>query len=88
MWENLLLVRISEISKHLSSSKKNFQKKKQNQKVENIVATEVTVSSPFITLSSQNHQNFLDIEAYNKMWIEVKRFRWLGGNQVNQIDKK
>ena len=34
-----------------------------NQKVENIIVTEVTVRSSFITYSSQNPWNFLDREV-------------------------
>ena len=38
-------------------------KLKGNQKVKSIIVTEVTVRSPFITYSSQNPWNFLDIEV-------------------------
>ena len=41
---------------------KNF-KKQGNQKVKSIIVTEVTVRSPFITYSSQNPWNFLDMEV-------------------------
>ena len=34
-----------------------------NQKVKSIIATEVTVMSPFILYSSQNPCNFLDMEV-------------------------
>ena len=34
-----------------------------NQKVKSIIVTEVTVKSPFITYSSQNPWNFLDMEV-------------------------
>ena len=34
-----------------------------NQKVKSIIVTEVTVRSPFITYSSQNPWNFLDMEV-------------------------
>ena len=36
---------------------------KGNQKVKSIIVTEVTVRSPFITYSSQNPCNFLDMEV-------------------------
>ena len=39
---------------------------KGNQKVKSIIVTEVTVRSPFITYSSQNPWNFLDMEIMIK----------------------
>ena len=40
-----------------------FHGKQSNQKVKSIIVTEVTVRSPFITYSSQNPRNFLDMEV-------------------------
>ena len=34
-----------------------------NQEVKSVIVTEVTVRSPFITYSSQNPWNFLDMEV-------------------------